>query len=261
MLTRFLFGTLLLQGSKGGSAGSSFVSRAVQNGDKIFLKVSETGNFVTAQEDGEVHTRWDHRGEWQKFTVEKADGDGEVMSGGAVFLTAWTGKRITVEGAGVHALWDHMGSWEKLVIEGESGQDQIMPGSAIFLRGHLGARIDGGSADKPGEVHARYDHQGSWQRFIIEVAEPVENPGTTAPRTSTSFDPDLLALNTVSLKAWEHFQLIQSLRLRGFACPNGTVYPENPSPLQFDCRLWRAASALKMTEATASTRPSSSSDE
>lgn len=42
-------------------------------------------------------------------------------------------------------------------------------------------------------------------------------------------------------KEWEHFELLNRLRADGYTCPNGQSYAPNPEPLQFDCRLWRAA--------------------
>ena len=42
-------------------------------------------------------------------------------------------------------------------------------------------------------------------------------------------------------KAWEHFGLLNELRAEGFTCPNGQSYAANPTPLNFDCRLWKAA--------------------
>ncbi|CAJ1366556.1 unnamed protein product [Effrenium voratum] len=42
-------------------------------------------------------------------------------------------------------------------------------------------------------------------------------------------------------KAWEHFALVNQLRAEGYTCPNGASYAPNPTPLNFDCRLWRAS--------------------
>ena len=39
----------------------------------------------------------------------------------------------------------------------------------------------------------------------------------------------------------EHFNLLNAKRAEGFSCPLGSVYPANPTPLVFDCRLWRAS--------------------
>lgn len=39
----------------------------------------------------------------------------------------------------------------------------------------------------------------------------------------------------------EQFRLIADLRAKGFTCPDGTVFPQNSEPLQWDCRLWRAS--------------------
>lgn len=37
------------------------------------------------------------------------------------------------------------------------------------------------------------------------------------------------------------YDLLVQTRAAGFACPSGRVYPPNPKPIFFDCRLWRAA--------------------
>mmetsp|Transcript_101583 Transcript_101583/g.242187 ORF Transcript_101583/g.242187 Transcript_101583/m.242187 type:complete len:490 (-) Transcript_101583:80-1549(-) len=47
--------------------------------------------------------------------------------------------------------------------------------------------------------------------------------------------------DTVSDQAWEHFALVNQLRAEGYTCPNGASYAPNPTPLNFDCRLWRAS--------------------
>lgn len=39
----------------------------------------------------------------------------------------------------------------------------------------------------------------------------------------------------------EHFRLLNELRANGFTCPKGTNFPPNPTPLKFDCRLWKAS--------------------
>merc|ERR1719410_3250917 len=39
----------------------------------------------------------------------------------------------------------------------------------------------------------------------------------------------------------EHFNLLNDLRRTGFTCPGGRSYAPNPTPLQFDCRLWKAS--------------------
>lgn len=38
-----------------------------------------------------------------------------------------------------------------------------------------------------------------------------------------------------------HYRALKALRRSGTTCPNGQVFPPNPAPFLFDCRLWRAA--------------------
>merc|ERR1719323_689678 len=47
--------------------------------------------------------------------------------------------------------------------------------------------------------------------------------------------------NQVSNEERNHFQLVKNLRARGFRCPDGTYFPPNNGPLEWDCRLSRAA--------------------
>lgn len=45
----------------------------------------------------------------------------------------------------------------------------------------------------------------------------------------------------VSAKEWQHFQLVNQLREKGFVCPGGKRFSPNAKALIFDCRLWKAA--------------------
>lgn len=66
------------------------------------------------------------------------------------------------------------------------------------------------------------------------VLNPTPVPLTPSP---TPLDSE----SKVSARAWEHFALVNMLRSKGFTCPNGASFAANPTPLQFDCRLWRAS--------------------
>lgn len=44
-----------------------------------------------------------------------------------------------------------------------------------------------------------------------------------------------------SPEAMTVFSLVQELRHTGFTCPDGTSYPPNLKPFEWDCRLFRAA--------------------
>jgi len=156
-------------------------SGPLHSGDKVFLKVPKTGKRLTFQKNGKVHTKWNHTGGWQKITLERAAGDGEVRSGDEVYLKGWTGKRLTVnKKKAVHAKWDHKGKWQRLVIELKNGDGPITPGSAVYFRAHTGKRIDAADPKAPGTVRARFTHKGSWQKFVVELAEEGSRP-TSAP--------------------------------------------------------------------------------
>jgi len=374
---------------------------AIQSGDSVLLRVARTGHRVTAQQDGQVHAKWSHAGTWQRFVIEREAGSGDVESGDAVFLTAWTGMHISVGNyeagelmrTAVHAKWGHKGTWQKLTIEKQGGVGAISDGDEIFLQAWTGARLDADAPDSAGVVQARWNHQGGWQKLVIEAGEPATaaapapatpapvtttttpasttpaTPTTPAPATTTtttapaqttanpvttsiaqgettqecvekhslgqcqpclkseqcahgkyccpfmkkcvtsSRDPCYLPIarcvpmcfdskdnsqcqctnsdfparwqlgtcrpgasppppkpsttaspaqttpsstpspspmpsgssETVSAKAWEHFELLNQLRADGFTCPEGAVFEPNPVPLKFDCRLWRAS--------------------
>jgi len=384
---------------------------AIQSGDSVLLRVGRTGHRVTAQQDGTVHAKWSHAGTWQRFVIEREAGSGDVESGDAVFLTAWTGMQVSVGDyeagelvrTAVHAKWGHKGTWQKLTIEKQGGEGAISDGDEIFLQAWTEARLDADAPDSAGVVQARWNHQGGWQKLVIEAGEPATTaapaPATPAPATTTTpvpttpattttpapstpppttttappqttaapvttsttqaettqectekhslgqcqpclkteqcghgkyccpymkkcvassrdpcyypiaqcspmcYDsrdnsqcdcanadfPDKWQLptcgsgasttpapattpsqapastssqaattpvlatmppttpapsgssETVSAKAWEHFELLNQLRAEGFTCPNGKSFEPNPVPLKFDCRLWRAS--------------------
>lgn len=50
-----------------------------------------------------------------------------------------------------------------------------------------------------------------------------------------------LAGHYVSDMEYEHFKLVNELRAEGYTCYSGVTYAPNPTAMQFDCRLWRAA--------------------
>jgi len=151
----------------------------LRHGDGVYLTTPRRNHRITAQEDGRVHASWNHRGSWQRFVLERADGAGEVVSGDVVLLRAWTGKRLTLQDMEVHAKWDHEGGWQKFVIEakGAAAGAPVTPYSTIFLKGHTGRRVDADAPDSLGVVQARWSHMGSWQELIIEAPRC---PGLTA---------------------------------------------------------------------------------
>jgi len=61
------------------------------------------------------------------------------------------------------------------------------------------------------------------------------------------FGSSLIALAVVKatelpiLKEWEMLDLLNEIRAEGVTCPDGEVFPPNPVPLEWDCRLFDAA--------------------
>jgi uncharacterized protein YkwD len=206
--------------------------------------------------------------------MEKVAGSGDIQSGDDVFLTAWTGMRVTVgdfesgslKRTAVHAKWNHKGGWQKLTVEKSGAAGPLVAGDEIFLQAWTGARIDADTPDSEGVVQARWDHKGDWQRLVVQADSPATTTTsvatTLAPATAES--PTLPAVTTpppasttplpvattpqlgedqeeVSAKEWEHFHLLNQLRAQGFTCPHGEAFEPNPVPLKFSCRLWRAS--------------------
>merc|ERR1712127_238327 len=52
---------------------------------------------------------------------------------------------------------------------------------------------------------------------------------------------DLSHTGAPSNEEWQHYNLVKALRAQGWRCPDGTYYPPNNAPFEWDCRLARAA--------------------
>lgn len=158
------------------------------------LKVPRSGHRITVQADGQVLAQGSDQGSQQQLVVEKVESAGGcpspevVCHGDTVLFTGWTGNTLTVQGSRVHAEWDQRGEWQKFVVESESGQGAVLPDGVVFLRAHTGARVDADAPDSSGVVQARWDHQGEWQKLIIERATAVPEP-TTTPAPTPAMDP------------------------------------------------------------------------
>lgn len=166
----------------------------VRSGDGIFLRVARTGKRLSAQEDGVVHAKWAHTGAWERFVIERKSGAGGIQSGDTIFLTAWTGKRLTVGdfqsedvvATKVHAKWYHKGQWQALTIlkAGSAGPSPIRDGDKIFLKAWTGATMDSDSPDSAaGAVQSRWDHMSSWQELVVALAGDVQGVVSAKPRS------------------------------------------------------------------------------
>jgi len=63
-------------------------------------------------------------------------------------------------------------------------------------------------------------------------------------------EAEVLSYDRPSSLEMEHFRLVKELRQRGFRCPDGTYFPPNNGPLEWDCRLWRAAKGWSIRQGT-----------
>jgi len=88
------------------------------------------------------------------------------------------------------------------------------------------------------------DPIGDWC-FVVDDACEGRNwgycseDGTVTTTTTTTAGSS--SAGEVSGVAWQHFQLVNDLRAAGFTCPEGQSFAPNPTPLLFDCRLWKAS--------------------
>jgi uncharacterized protein YkwD len=63
---------------------------------------------------------------------------------------------------------------------------------------------------------------------------------TLTPTPAPAPTPGPYANDKVSAVEYEFFNVLNKFRAEGFKCPGKTFKP-NPTPLKFDCRLWKAA--------------------
>lgn len=143
-----------------GGNGTEVEQEAIRSGDNVYLK-THNGSYVGIR-NGEVEAVSSVKEQRNVFNVhvkgESFKSTVEVASGTIIFLTAYTGKRITVQGGThntvpdtpsdtVHAYWDHMASWQNLVVEKTSGNGTIRSMDEIMLEGHTAKRLtfDGAS--------------------------------------------------------------------------------------------------------------------
>jgi len=148
----------------------------IMSGHTVFLKSPRTGNRITVETNGVMHCHWNHTGGWQKLTINKVQGAGEIQSGDKIFVTAWTGNTVTVEGQYVHAHWNHRGGWQQLVIESRCKDGKIKAGGEVALRGHTGSCIDIDMADDPGRVKAPSGKTNCQELILEDSNNPVTEP-------------------------------------------------------------------------------------
>jgi len=73
-------------------------------------------------QDTKVQARWPEWGDWQRFFIQKKDGNGAILPGDRVILQAHTGKMLDVQGGAVAANWHDTGDWQTFILETRSDQ-------------------------------------------------------------------------------------------------------------------------------------------
>jgi len=122
----------------------------IHTGDSIYFRSQNTGKYIEVENE-DVRARFDNKGDWQKFIIEKdSQGDlGVIFSGESVDLVAHTGN--------------HM----EMVFEKNSG-GAILPGDTVYLKIHTGEYID----VEDDWVRARWADKGSFQALTVEELTP-----------------------------------------------------------------------------------------
>mmetsp|Transcript_125041 Transcript_125041/g.312512 ORF Transcript_125041/g.312512 Transcript_125041/m.312512 type:complete len:413 (+) Transcript_125041:49-1287(+) len=155
-------------------------SGMIRSGDVVFL-TAWTGMLVTVgdRRSGKlnltaVHAKWNHRGVWQKLTIEKIGTTGPILAGDAVFLQAWTRARLDADPPDsqgtTQARWDHQADWQRFIIEAKARRSQAM------------------AAQEPG---ARVLSALAWEHF--QLLKQLRAEGFTCPKGAV-FEPNPVAL-------------------------------------------------------------------
>jgi len=134
----------------------------IKTGDQIYLRGSE-GKHIEVQ-DTLAQARYDDRGDWQRFTIEK-DKEGNISSGDHVYLRSHTGKHLDVENEVAQARFDDHGDWQRFQIVNQAQHGFIYKGDTVYLWSHTGMFID----VQDEKVRARYNEMGDWQALTLET--------------------------------------------------------------------------------------------
>jgi len=81
----------------------------------------------------------------------------------------------------------------------------------------------------------------------------VERVSLMARLNNTNTELDEASAAVVSRptnEEWRHYEMVKNLRARGFRCPDGTYFAPYNGPLEWDCRLARAAEGWSRRMAT-----------
>lgn len=143
------------------SVTTSIAHDVLQSGDMVFLK-AHTGKYLGV-EDEAVDARWNRRGVWQGFAIEKKDPALPIHSGDIVYLKAHTGKFVDIEGGAVRARYADDGAWQAFRIE-KDGSGPICRDDVVFFQGFTSNQLH----VEDESVYASWGNRGAWESFIIE---------------------------------------------------------------------------------------------
>jgi len=142
-----------------------FGGGVVQVGDRVFLR-THIGKYLDVQES-DVLARWDDKGDWQTFVVDKSRSHKDFLrSGDSIFLEVEKGllalsKDMVLESSGFN--YD---TWQRFVVQKVQGTigERIFSGDKVFLMTHAGTAVD----IEVDVVQARWNKKGMWQQLVIE---------------------------------------------------------------------------------------------
>lgn len=117
-------------------------ARPLYSGDAVYLR-SHRGRLLGVQGVAVVAgcptwrqcTQWHASGEFQKFVIERQEGDGAIMPSDVIFLRAYTGRMLDVEGDSVRCRWFDYGRWQTLKIEMAEPRRLIETSGDVSSRG------------------------------------------------------------------------------------------------------------------------------
>mmetsp|Transcript_112919 Transcript_112919/g.326188 ORF Transcript_112919/g.326188 Transcript_112919/m.326188 type:complete len:448 (+) Transcript_112919:66-1409(+) len=223
---------------------------ALHSGDDVYLW-SNWQTQYSVEDNFTVHAKWANSGTWEKLTIETKEG-GPIVSGSKVFLRAHVGNYIDADPEDrpgeVLARFAERESWQELVIEKKDAPTfapTTVATTTAIAPTTTAAPTPAPTTEEPTTEAPTTTQASPTTTAPTTTAAPTLAPTTEEPTTTAEPTPapttTLPAMSTVSAREWDHFNLLNGLRMAGFTCPGGTVFDPNPQPLRFDCRLRDAA--------------------
>merc|ERR1711865_1026999 len=103
----------------------------------------------------------------QKFVMTKFEA-GAIFDGDTVYLTAHTGRRLSVRGDAVKFSAQRFGVEEALILQRfppGSPHEPLRAGETVFLKADTGKYIE---VDPGGKCRARFDTPTGYNAFVVE---------------------------------------------------------------------------------------------